>query len=212
MLFVAWGLILACVAVEAVLIAAEAGFLGSARWRSLAYQNGGFWAGLLGDWRPNFAAQPVTMFVTHAFLHGSLTHLAGNMVTLHLLGAEIRSWTGAVGFSLIYAVSVLGGALGFAALNDSPAPMVGASGALFGLVGALLVWDWGERRRMGRPSWRVLGLLSVALVALNFAMWVWLEGVLAWEAHLGGFLAGALLALAWPPLAAPPPPEGKEAG
>lgn len=193
-----WGLIALCVCVEGVLFAADAGMLGSPRWRGLAYQYGGFWAGLLADWRPNFPAQPATMFLTHAFLHGDLGHLAGNMVTLGVLGAQLRPWTGAGGFALIYAAAVLGGALGFAALNQSPFPMVGASGGLFGLAGALLTWDWQDRRRRGAPAWQVLAIVA-GLVALNLGMWVWLEGVLAWEAHLGGFLAGAAVAMAMPP-------------
>ena len=81
-MLVLWALIMACVLPEAVLTMADWGLMGSLRWRTVAYQNGAFWAGLLRDWQPNFAAQPVTMFATHAFLHAGPTHLIGNIRAL----------------------------------------------------------------------------------------------------------------------------------
>lgn len=189
----AWGLIALCVAVELTLMAADAGLIGTTRWRGLAYQYGAFWPGLLSDWRPNYAAQPATMFVSHAFLHGDFWHLAGNMATLFVLGVQLREWTSPGGFLVVYAGAAFGGALCFALLNQSPFPMVGASGALFGLAGALVTWEALERRRAGDRMWPMIRIVLI-LVALNVGMFIWLEGVLAWEAHLGGFLAGALVA------------------
>src|SRR6056297_4257786 len=75
-----------CVAVEAALQGADFGLWGSPRWRGLAYQNGGFWRGLLDNWRPNYAGQPVLMFATYGFLHGGAMHLLVNMITLVSLG------------------------------------------------------------------------------------------------------------------------------
>lgn len=186
-----------CVAVEALLLAADAQLIGSPRWRGLAYQYGGFWAGLLGDWRPNYAAQPVVMFATYALLHGGLGHLVGNMVTLYALGRQLRGAIGQGGVALVYGVSALGGALAFAALNTSPNPMVGASGALFGMAGALVLRDGKRRRLAGEPLWPVLRVV-VLLVALNVILWLWMDGRLAWEAHLGGFVSGAIILIKWP--------------
>ncbi|MFU8778601.1 MAG: rhomboid family intramembrane serine protease, partial [Roseovarius sp.] len=92
-------------------------------------------------------------------------------------------------FAAIYALSLLGGAVGFALLSTAVQPMVGASGALFGLVGALVGWDYAARRlaRAGiGPVLRVIGLL----VLLNLVMYWGMAGNLAWETHLGGFLTG----------------------
>jgi len=181
-------LVLACIAVEATLLGADAGLWGSPRWRPLAYQYGGFWAGLLRDWQPNYAAQPVAMFLTYSLLHAGPGHLAGNMIGLAVLGDLAVARLGARGFAALYALSAAGGALAFAMLNPSPAPMVGASGAIFGLAGAWTIWDRRARRgarQRDRSPWLMLGLL-----ALNAAMW-WLQnGQLAWEAHLGGYMAG----------------------
>ena len=190
---IVFGLIgLSCL-VELTLIAADFGWIGSTRWRGLAYQNGAFWAGLLYDWRPNYAAQPWVMFLSYAFLHGGLGHLAGNMLTLAVLGPLVQARAGQGGFLAIYFLSAIGGAAGFALLSGSPQPVVGASGALFGLAGALLFRDWSDRRRAGRSLWPV-GRMILFLAALNLGMWWMLDGVLAWETHLAGFVTGWLVA------------------
>ncbi len=183
------GLIVLCTGIELILMAADAGLIGTPLWRGLAYQNGAFWAGLLHNWRPNYAAQPWLMFATYAFLHSGFWHLAGNMMTLVVLGEIVVARVGQAGFAALYAVSAIGGGLGFGLLTASPQPMVGASGALFGLAGAWQYWEWSDRRRAGRsrwPVWRTIG----GLVLLNGVLWLALSGMLAWETHLGGFLAG----------------------
>ena len=181
--------------VELVLVAADYGLIGTPRWRGLAYQNGAFWAGLLGNWRPNYAAQPWLMFVTYAFLHTGLGHLAGNMLTLVFLGRIVQERVGQRWFAVLYAISAIGGAVAFAVLSSSPQPMVGASGALFGLAGAWQYWEWADRHRAGRHTWPVWRNV-LGLVLLNAVLWVWMDGLLAWEPHLGGFIAGWLGAMA----------------
>jgi membrane associated rhomboid family serine protease len=67
--------------------------------------------------------------------------------------------------------------------------MVGASGAVFAFLGLWVVWDWRRHRAVGastRPIWMRVGVLA----ALNLVFFLGLEGMVAWEAHLGGFLAG----------------------
>lgn len=183
------------VVLELVLVAADFGWIGSTRWRGLVYQNGAFWAGLLYDWRPNYAAQPWAMFLSYAFLHDGLGHLAGNMLTLAVLGPLVQARAGQGVFLAIYFLSAIGGAAGFALLSGSPQPVVGASGALFGLAGALLFRDWSGRRGAGRSPWPVACMI-LFLIALNVGMWWMLDGVLAWETHLAGFVTGWLVAAA----------------
>lgn len=188
------GLIGLCCAIELTLVAADHRLLGSPLWRGQAYQYGAFWAGLLYNWRPNYEAQPWLMFASYAFLHGGPGHLFGNMLTLFFLGTIVDERVGQGGLLAIYAVSAVGGAAAFGLLTTSPQPMVGASGALFGLAGAWQYWDWADRRRAGQRTWPVWRMV-LGLVALNLLLWWWMDGLLAWETHLGGFIAGWAVAV-----------------
>jgi len=182
-------IVVICVAVEAALQGADYGLWGSPRWRGLAYQYGGFWRGLLGNWQPNYAAQPAVMFASYGFLHGGLIHLLVNMITLISLGRLVIERVGQGRFVVIYALSLLGGAVGFAALSEAVQPMVGASGALFGLAGVLTGWEYTARRLARAGMGPVLRVICL-LVGLNLVMYWAMGGNLAWETHLGGFLAG----------------------
>lgn len=193
--WLAFGLGCLCLAAEAALAGADAGLWGSARWRPFAYQNGAFWAGLLFDWRPNYPLQPGTMFLSYAFLHGGAGHLAGNLVALWALMATLGPRLDAGRLALLWVGASVGGGLAFALLTQSPQPMVGASGALFGLAGAWLVWEAAELRAAGRSRWPVWRSLAV-IVAAHPLLWLLQSGLLAWETHLGGLLAGAALARA----------------
>ena len=192
-----WALIaviVACCGVEAVLLLADWQVMGPTRLRQLAYENGGFWVGLLQSWTPNFPNQPYLMFLTYGFLHGGILHLLVNMITLWSLGMAVIDRVGTRGFVLLYTASLFGGAVGFALLASTLAPMVGASGALFGLAGGLLAWGYVDRFTLQEALWpvaRAAGLLAM----LNVVMWWALDGQLAWETHLGGFVCGWVAAL-----------------
>jgi membrane associated rhomboid family serine protease len=187
------GVIVLCTVIELTLQLADLGLFDAPRLRFVAYTYGGFWPGLLGDWRPNFAGQPALMFLSYSFLHAGFVHFLVNMLTLASLGPLVLDRGGLPRYAAIYVVSVLGGALAYGLLAPGVAPMVGASGGLFGLAGAVLAWDTAERRalRLGlRPVLRVV----VFLVLMNLLLWWAMSGQLAWQTHLGGFLAGAALA------------------
>ena len=189
-------LILLPTTIECVLWGADHGLWGQLRWRGLAYQYGGFWAGLLHNWQPNYAAQPVTMFASYALLHAGMGHLIGNLSGLALLGELAAERVGARGLITLYAASAFGGAAAFGALSTSAAPMIGASGAIFGLAGAWTVWDWQDHRN--RPdriwAWRTPAII-LALGLMNAAIWLLQGGNLAWQTHVGGFATGAFLAM-----------------
>ena len=185
--------ILICnVAVEALLIAADLQLI-LPRGRSLAYQYGAFWAGLLQNWRPNYPAQPYAVFATYAFLHAGALHLAVNMVTLVSLGTAAVRRVGCAAFAALYLVSMLAGALGFALGGNMVQPMVGASGALFGLAGALLTWELLDRRA-AREDLRGIWIAAALLVLMNVLLWWLTGGRVAWQAHLGGFAGGVAAA------------------
>lgn len=186
--------VVVCALLEAILFLADLDVIDAPRLRQVFYDYGGFWPGLLDSWRPNYAAQPVTMFVTYGFLHGGPVHLLVNMFTLYSLGQAVVDRSGNWGFVEVYGASLLGGAMLYGVLAESFQPMVGASGALFGLAGALVAWNLAERitlRDELGPIMRVVALLII----INLVMWWALNGQLAWQTHLGGFLAGFSVAL-----------------
>lgn len=191
---VLWAIFAICVCVELVLSGVDFGLWESPRLRLTAYQYGGFWVGLLYNWIPNYPAQPYLMFATYAFLHGGLIHLSVNMITLFSLSPLILTRIGPAYFALLYALSAVGGGAGFALLSDSPQPMVGASGALFGLTGAILAWEYFDRQVDGIELWPVVRIV-VALAAFNLVLWWAMDGQLAWETHLGGFVFGWIFAV-----------------
>lgn len=187
-------LVVVCVGIEVLLQLGDRGLFGLPRFRSLAYEYGGFWSGLLADWRPNYPLQPWAMFVTYGFLHAGLMHLALNMLTLVSLGLPVAARVGGGKLLILYALALLGGGLGFALLSDSYRPMVGASGALFGLAGAILAWDYVDRFTLQERLWPVARAILL-LAALNVALYYAMDRLLAWEAHLGGFVMGWIGAL-----------------
>lgn len=204
-------LIVLCTLIEGFLQLTDLGVIGSGQFRSLrglVYDYGAFWPGLLGDWSPNYAAQPWVMFLSYGLLHGGLSHLLVNMFTLWSLGTAVIARVGVKGFVVAYLGSQIGGGLAFALLSQPFPPMVGASGALFGLAGALLSWNYVDRYTHRERLWPVANA-AVGLVVLNLVLWWAMSGQLAWETHLGGFVTGWIMAL----LVDPRPRDGlDEAG
>lgn len=183
-----------CTAIEFLLILADFGLIGPRRLRILFYEYAGYWPGLLNNWSPNYTAQHILMFFTYGFVHSGLMHLTVNMITLWSLGQGVIARVGARGFVLLYGLSIMGGAVGYALLSDGVRPMVGASGALFGLAGGLLAWMYVDRFTRAEGLLPVLQAV-VMLILLNLVLWWAMDGQLAWETHLGGFVAGWILAL-----------------
>lgn len=129
----------------------------------------------------------VYRLLTSAFLHGGIFHLLLNMYALFLFGPPLEAALGRLRFAALYLVSALGGSAlsyAFAAPNQ---PSLGASGAVFGLLGAFLVVN----RKLGRDSSGV-----IVLLAINFA-YGFLVPRIDWRAHLGGLITGALVAAAF---------------
>jgi membrane associated rhomboid family serine protease len=191
---VVWGLIGICALIEAVLWLGDLGLFGALRLRQTVIEHAGFWPGLLKGWRPNYPGQGTAMFVSYGFIHGGPIHMATNMLTLWSLGFGVLRRVPLRGFVLLYAASLLGGAAGFALLANTFSPMVGASGALFGLAGGLLAWDYVDRFTFSDRLWPVVRMVLL-LAAMNLALWWALDGQLAWETHLGGFVTGWIAAL-----------------
>jgi len=133
------------------------------------------------------------MLVTYALLHGGILHLAINSVILLALGKHAASRIGAARTFLLLVLSAVGGALAYGLLSTGDGPMIGASGAVFGLIGLWQAWDFRLRKEAGLALRPVITAI-LGLAAANIVFFVILGGGLAWEAHLGGWLVGWVLA------------------
>jgi rhomboid protease GluP len=177
---------------ELLLELADRGLLFDPSLRSRVYMVGAFWSGLLRGAEPIFDFQPWTMFVSHALLHGGFLHMAMNLAVLAGLGTQAGERYGAGAVLPIFLLGAIGGAATFGAISSSPYPMVGASGAVFAFLGVWIVSDWRRLRDRGAAT-RPVVVRVLTLAALNVAFFFALSGMLAWEAHLGGFLVGIVL-------------------
>lgn len=187
------------VGIELLLTLGDIGVLGrDLRWRM--YELFAFWdvyfdAAVSGQ---QVSAQLYWSFVTHAFFHGGLLHLAMNTAVFLALGSHLGRAVGEQAMLALFFGTAIGGALVFGIVADTGfrfIPMVGASGALFGFLGAIKRWEWRYISTHKLPKqrfWRTIG----ALLLVNVLLSVGLGGGpgVAWEAHLGGFLAGWALA------------------
>ncbi|HET6372199.1 MAG TPA: rhomboid family intramembrane serine protease [Candidatus Polarisedimenticolia bacterium] len=146
---------------------------------------------------------PLTLF-TSMFLHGGWMHLLGNMLYLWIFGNNIEDVVGHIGFVLFYLLCGLA-AVGtqIAAGPDSSLPMIGASGAIAGVLGAYMLLFPRARvltivpififiRMMYLPAFILLGLWFVYQILLSGAEDP-IGGGVAFFAHIGGFVAGMLL-------------------
>lgn len=123
--------------------------------------------------------------LTSAFLHSGVLHLLLNMYALYLFGPQLEAALGRWRFGALYLVAALGGSAVSYAFRAPNQPSLGASGAVFGLLGAYIVVS----RRLRRDTTPVFVLLAV-----NFAFGFFVPRI-DWRAHLGGLVSGALVAL-----------------
>ncbi|GAB3075309.1 rhomboid family intramembrane serine protease [Pedococcus soli] len=149
------------------------------------------------DFSPYTGESEPWRFVTSAFAHSpqQITHILFNMAALWMVGAQyLERLLGAARYAAVYLISAVGGSVVYLLMSTPPTstldrtswftPMVGASGAVFGLFGALLVLN----RHLGRSS---AGMYLT--IGINAVIGFVLPNV-AWQAHLGGLLTGAALA------------------
>jgi membrane associated rhomboid family serine protease len=143
---------------------------------------------------PGQVAQEPWRLLTSAFLHSPslVLHILFNMLVLYQVGPWLEQALGRARFAALYVVSALGGSVGFLLLGVNPnlppafqPSVVGASGAVFGMFGALLVLT----RSLGRRDQALIGT-----IAINFVLGVLIPNV-AWQGHLGGLVTGALAGL-----------------
>lgn len=164
---------------------------------------------------PSYEKVPILSVLTAMFLHGSWLHLLGNMLFLWVFGNNIEDRLGKLRFIAFYLVCGYVAAYGFAFVNaTSTVPLVGASGAIAGVLGAYIILY--PRARVWSlvpifffiplrlPAWLVLGMWFVLQWIYSAGIGVAEGGSVAYLAHVLGFVTGVVLAL---PLERRPPIE-----
>lgn len=163
-----------------------------------------------------YGKSPPLSVLTAMFVHGSWLHLLGNMLFLWIFGNNIEDRLGRLRYLVFYLFCGYVAGYGFALLSpDSRTPLIGASGAIAGVLGAYLVLY--PRVRVWSlvpflffiplrlPAWVVLGLWFVLQAFYSAGYGLTEAGSVAYAAHVFGFVVGALLALPLRPGTRPPP-------
>jgi membrane associated rhomboid family serine protease len=125
--------------------------------------------------------------MTSMFLHASILHIAFNMFALYVIGTPVEQYLGKTRYLGLYFVSGLAGGAG-AVIQAPFQPVVGASGAIFGILGAMLIIEWQVTGRLAgnAMTWIVINL------AISFAI-----PNISWGGHVGGLIGGILITLAY---------------
>lgn len=156
--------------------------------------------------------RPVAWF-THMLMHVGLLHLFGNLFILYLAGPPLEDAWGHIPFAVFYVVAGLLAALFFiAGYPDIDEPLIGASGAIAGVMGAFAVRYWNTRitffyfffffkiytGTFAAPAWMMLGLWMLGQIAFASGWWAFMSmadmGSVAFEAHIAGFIFGVAVA------------------
>jgi membrane associated rhomboid family serine protease len=159
--------------------------------------------------------QPWVSVVVSMFLHGSILHIAGNMLFLWVFGNNVEDAFGKVGFTVFYlAGGVVATLTHVVADVDSTVPLVGASGAIAAVMGAYAVLFPGARVKtlLFFLFFLVVDLPAILLLVVWFVMQFFTDpnaGV-AWTAHVGGFVFGAVVALIYRTIRGAPRPGGRQ--
>jgi membrane associated rhomboid family serine protease len=180
-------LTLALIAINVVAFLAEGNITVTGSPTDKVYEKGALFGSIEGFPTQGVAHGQLWRIVTGGFLHENILHIGFNMYVLYVLGQMMEPALGRLRFGLIYGVSLLAGSLG--ALIVTPHSVtVGASGAVFGVMGAAAV----EMRARQIPIMQsgVGGLILINLV-ISFT----LPGI-SWGGHVGGLIGGALAAVA----------------
>ena len=149
---------------------------------ALDFVTGGSLYGWLA-YRGDFTGSQPWRMLTSTFMHASVLHLLFNMFSLFIFGPVIENAVGRARFAALYLLAGFGGSLAVLLLAPDQA-VVGASGAIFGLLGAFFI----IQRRLGGNNAQLL-----VLIGLNVAFGFIVPNV-AWQAHVGGLVVGAAVA------------------
>jgi rhomboid protease GluP len=125
--------------------------------------------------------------ITAAFFHLDIIHLGCNMYALYVLGEQIETILGKKKFIFVYFISAIIGNLLSGAINGQQISSIGASGAIFGLMGALVYFGYHYRLYLGNV---VIGQIAPVII-INLALSIAIPGIDIWG-HVGGLIGGIL--------------------
>ncbi len=125
--------------------------------------------------------------ITGGFMHANFIHIGFNMFALYNVGSILEAMIGRVRFALIYGVSLIGGACGALLLSSPTTPTVGASGAIFGVFGALVFLQLSRGIPLSQG-----GILPT--IAINLVITFSFHSVISVGGHIGGLLTGSVVA------------------
>ncbi len=140
-------------------------------------------------WGPAIREGQIYRLLTGIFLHGGIVHLLFNCYALYVIGSQVESFLGKFKFLAIYFIAGVSGAL-FSMIFGNYAS-VGASGAIFGLMGALVYFGYHYRVYLGN----VIKSQIIPLILLNLILGFFMSGVDNF-AHIGGLIGGTLMSIA----------------
>ena len=128
--------------------------------------------------------------ITGAFIHGNIFHLAFNCYALYIIGSQIESFMGKYKYIIIYLFSAVGASL--LSIVISKYPSIGASGAIFGLMGSLLYFGYHYRVYLGT----VIKSQIIPLIVVNLIIGFIFNGQIDNYAHIGGLISGIFITMA----------------
>ncbi len=149
-----------------------------------------------GNHLPATVEQPWRL-LSSTFLHGGMAHLGWNMLALVQLGLLTLRFYGRSGFVIIYFFAGIVGSIASVFFAARAGVSIGASGAIFGLLGAIMAGALTKRKQLGEESAKALITMGCVFVAFNLFMGFSQAGIDN-AAHIGGFFAGALAAVGLP--------------
>ncbi|WP_158867345.1 rhomboid family intramembrane serine protease [Leifsonia sp. AG29] len=143
---------------------------------AFSYPTGTFLGAAFEPWR----------MLTSVFAHANILHIALNMYTLWVFAMALEPLLGRLRYAALLLISGFAGSVGVLLLADPRVPVLGASGAIFGMFGAFFI----IQRRLGGNATQIL-----VLVAINLAIGFLPGFNIAWQAHVGGLVGGFLVGL-----------------
>ena len=143
-----------------------------------------------GMYAPYIRQGEIYRLITCAFLHANIFHLLFNCYSLYVIGSQIESFMGKTKYLIIYLFSAITGAL-MSMIFSGNSVSIGASGAIFGLIGSLLYFGYHYRVYLGN----VIKSQIIPLLVVNLAIGFMSMGIDNF-AHIGGLLGGALITAA----------------
>lgn len=141
-------------------------------------------------WGPAIRDGQVYRLFTGIFLHGGIFHLLFNCYALYVIGAQVENFFGKFKFAIIYLVAGISGAL-FSVMFGGNSASIGANGAIFGLMGALVYFGYHYRVYLGN----VVKSQIIPLIVLNLILGFSMSGIDNF-AHIGGLIGGTLISVA----------------